>query len=332
MHVDYPKSLFDIFVVADNCTDNTAEVSRDMGVNSLVRNDLKNRGKGHALKWFFEKAITENWLYDVFLLLDADSIVTNNILKAMNERFFTGASALTTAYSILHGGSYVTTSITYMGFLLRNLRSNGINKIGGSVPLLGNGMGFSRQVIDKYGWNATSITEDREYWAILHNNGVRVGFIDEASVYGQIPPTFKSYAVPRARWDMGEFNVFKKNIILFLINLLKRKDIVSSIAFLELFTPPFTIFFLFSCLFFLTVIPITNNFYLLTLGLINIFLLISCVFIGYLKSNKKSGIHKKIILYLPFFIVWRIWNTIRVAFSPGKKEWVRTPRHTKSKE
>lgn len=199
------------------------------------------------------------------------------------------------------------------------------------MPLLGNGMGFSRKIIEDYGWDATSITEDREYWATLHNNGVRVVFVDEASVYGQIPETFGNYAVPRARWDLGEFNVVKENIFLFLKNLFKRKDIVSLLALFELITPPFTIFFVFSCLFFIIVLLLTGNFALTVLGLINILLLVLCISLGYVKSNKTLGIYKKIVLYLPFFVVWRLWNMIRGAMSSRKKEWIRSPRDTKNK-
>ena len=197
------------------------------------------------------------------------------------------------------------------------------------MPLLGNGMGFSRTIIEHYGWNATSITEDREYWATLHNNGVRVVFVDETSVYGQIPESFGNFAVPRARWDLGEFNVVKENIFLFLIILFKRRDITSLLAFFELITPPFTIFVVLSCLFFISVLLLTNNFVLTVLGLITIVLLALCIALGYVKSNRNLGIYKKIFLYLPFFIVWRLWNTIRGAISSTKKVWIKSPRNTK---
>ena len=83
---DYPKDLYDIFVIADNCTDNTAEVARRAGAIVYERFDKKNKTKGYALDWFLKQKIEEDAPYDAFCIFDADNIVDKNFIKNMNKK------------------------------------------------------------------------------------------------------------------------------------------------------------------------------------------------------------------------------------------------------
>ena len=84
--LDYPKELYDIFVIADNCDDNTAKAAEDAGALVYVRNVPELRGKGHALEWMFDKLYKMDEQYDYISVFDADNLVDKNYLKAMNER------------------------------------------------------------------------------------------------------------------------------------------------------------------------------------------------------------------------------------------------------
>ena len=79
---NYPKELYDIYVIADNCTDKTAAIAKECGALVYERFDEKNKTKGHALSWFLNKKIQENADYDAFCVFDADNIVDKNFLNA----------------------------------------------------------------------------------------------------------------------------------------------------------------------------------------------------------------------------------------------------------
>ena len=97
--LDYPDDAYDIFVIADNCDDNTAKAAEDAGALVYVRNVPELRGKGHALEWMFDKLYKMDEQYDYISVFDADNLVDKNYLKAMNERapqpsFFKVSSAI----------------------------------------------------------------------------------------------------------------------------------------------------------------------------------------------------------------------------------------------
>ena len=87
---NYDRKLYDIYVIADNCTDNTAEVAREAGAIVLERFDNVNKTKGYALQWFLKQKIEENADYDAFFVFDADNIVDKNFIVNMNKKLCQG--------------------------------------------------------------------------------------------------------------------------------------------------------------------------------------------------------------------------------------------------
>ena len=87
---DYPKDLLDIYVIADNCTDNTAEVAREAGAIVYERFDPTRKNKGYALNWFLQQKIEEDAPYDAFCIFDADNIADSNFIKNMNKKLCQG--------------------------------------------------------------------------------------------------------------------------------------------------------------------------------------------------------------------------------------------------
>lgn len=79
--LDYPKELYDIFVIADNCTDKTAEKAREKGALVYERFDKDKRGKGYALEWMFNKLFKMDKKYDAVIIFDADNLASKNFSR-----------------------------------------------------------------------------------------------------------------------------------------------------------------------------------------------------------------------------------------------------------
>ena len=88
--LDYPKELYDIFVIADNCTDNTAQIARDCGAIVHERFNDKERGKGFAMEWMFARLFEMKRKYDAVAIFDADNLVDKRFLLEMNNRLCKG--------------------------------------------------------------------------------------------------------------------------------------------------------------------------------------------------------------------------------------------------
>ena len=91
--LDYPKELYDIYVIADNCTDNTAEIASNAGAIVCRRIDETKKSKGYALDWMFERLFEmekSGKIYDAVAIFDADNLVSPNFLMEMNNRLCKG--------------------------------------------------------------------------------------------------------------------------------------------------------------------------------------------------------------------------------------------------
>ena len=91
LQLDYPRELFDVFIISDNSTDSTADIARSHGAQVFERFDTENRGKGYALEWFFNKLFKMPKKYDAVVIFDADNLVEPQFLRHMNNRFCDGS-------------------------------------------------------------------------------------------------------------------------------------------------------------------------------------------------------------------------------------------------
>ncbi len=209
---DYPKELIKIFLIADNCTDNTAQVGREYGATVLERNNKELVGKGYALDFLFKKLLAEKDDCDAYIVFDADNLVDKNFVKEMNINFNRGYKALT---SYRNSKNYGTNWISagYSLWFLREAKylNQARMKFGTSCAISGTGFCVSREIIEKNnGWKYHLLTEDIEFSVDMAIRDEMIGYSGGSVVYDEQPETFKQSWNQRLRWSKGFYQVFGK--------------------------------------------------------------------------------------------------------------------------
>ncbi len=224
--LNYPQDSYDVFVIADNCTDNTAAVARAAGANVLERFDDKDKGKGFALKWAFEKVLyAEDCDYDAAVVFDADNLVSKNFLKEMNNKLCDG-------YKVLQGyidsknpnDSWITASYSMAFWTSNRLFQCARSFLGLSCEIGGTGFCMDVNVLKQVGWHATCLVEDLEFTMKLVLNGIKVGWAHEAIVYDEKPLTLAQSWKQRRRWMQGFADVCSRYFFKLFIKGVKERD------------------------------------------------------------------------------------------------------------
>lgn len=216
---NYPRELFDIFIIADNCSDNTARIARSLGVNVYERFNKEKIGKGYALEWIFFKIFKRSHKYDTIAIFDADNLVSKNWILEINSKMANG-------YKVVQGyidsknptDSWIALAYS-IGFWTQNrayqlARSNLnlANQIGGT------GFAIDINTLKKVGWESKCLTEDLEISVKLLLIGEKVGWAHDAIIYDEKPLTLIESWRQRRRWMQGFSDVASR----YFIELLKR--------------------------------------------------------------------------------------------------------------
>ena len=208
--VDYPKDLYDIYVIADNCTDTTAEIAREEGAIVCERFDEKRKTKGYALNWFLDKKIKEDVTYDAFCVFDADNVVDSNFFNAMNKKLCQGETVVQ-GYKDIKNPTDSWISAGYALFYWTQHKFYQLARYNCGLSPLMNGTGFMVKfdLIKETGWNTKTLTEDIEFALINISKGNRLGWATDAIVYDEQPTTFGQSWSQRLRWTIGHIQCFK---------------------------------------------------------------------------------------------------------------------------
>lgn len=257
----YPSSLVDIYVVADNCTDNTADVAREAGAKVFERFNRQYVGKGYALDYAFKIIMDCNENYEGYFIFDADNLLDENYIAEMNKVFDNGYKIIT---SYRNSKNYDTNwlSAGYSLWFLREAKylNNSRMILNTGCAISGTGFMVSDEIIRKNnGWKHHLLTEDIEFSVDNAIHGEKIGYCQTAILYDEQPYLFEQSWHQRLRWAKGFYQVFAKYGKELFVSIFTKKSFCC-----------FDMFVTICPALFLSLASTGINIVFLTVGLINI--------------------------------------------------------------
>lgn len=208
---NYPQDKLEIFVVAHNCTDNTAEIARKYGATVYEYNNEKEKTKGYALKYLFEQIEKDYGIksFDGFFTFDADNILSKDFFEKMNDAFEAeGCKNIITSFRNAKNFGSNALSAVYGVYFLQGCRLEfrGRTVCNCSARISGCGYLIPAESVAN-GWNYVTLTEDWEFSSDQILQGRKIKYCDDAVFYDEQPTDFKVMWRQRVRWAKGHLLV-----------------------------------------------------------------------------------------------------------------------------
>lgn len=240
-HLDYPKELYDIYVIADNCTDDTALISMESGalVFEHYSSSFEPKGKPYAIKCAIDQMGDRlGELYNAVAIFDADNLVSLNYLTTMNNHFVKG-DKLVQCYldSKNPNDNWITLSYATSYYYMNRSWQLGKSRLRLGNAIGGTGFCVSTRLLKEVGWTARSLTEDLEFTMQCLLRGEYAKWNHEARVYDEKPLGFAASALQRLRWARGHWDVCFKYILPLLYRTIRHADIRAFDGALYLLNP-----------------------------------------------------------------------------------------------
>jgi cellulose synthase/poly-beta-1,6-N-acetylglucosamine synthase-like glycosyltransferase len=326
--LDYPRNLIEVHVVADNCTDRTAEIARARGATAYERTDPNLRGKGYALNWLLDKLrprlsapVAQNL---AFVILDADSLVSPDFLTVMDARLARGERVIQAYSAVRDPDRSWTVSLRYAALaVLHYLRPQGRMVLGASAGLKGNGMVFAADIVVQHAWSA-SLVEDIEYHMALILDGERVMFAPDAVVLAEMPGTLAASQSQNVRWERGRLEMLRAYVPRLLREAVRRRSFVLFDAAIEQLIPPTSVLAGASILAGIAALLLrARGAAFLAGGLVAGQLVYTLAGLLLVRAPRRVYLA---LIYAPALVAWKIWLYVRVLLGRDRQGWVRTPR------
>ncbi len=210
----YPVEMIDIFVIADNCTDQTARVAEQSGAIVRKRFNKKQVGKGYALDYMFKIIESEyaSEKYGGYFIFDADNLLDENYIAEMNKTFNQGYRVVT-SYRNSKNFDQNWISAGYALWFQHEAEYLNLPRmtLGTSCAISGTGFLVDADVIrSNGGWIHHLLTEDIEFSVSQIIKGEKIGYCRNAIFYDEQPVTFEQSWNQRLRWAKGFYQVFGK--------------------------------------------------------------------------------------------------------------------------
>lgn len=235
---DYPTSLFDIHLIADNCTDHTADVGRNHGATVHVRMDKEKRGKGFAIEWMLEQFKASKHQYDAIVMFDADNLVHPDFLRIMNDKLCRGHKVIQGYLGVKNPfDTWVSVSMAISYWFSNRMWQKARQNLRLSCSLGGTGLCIDHGLLQEMGWEATGLTEDLEFGVRCVERGVIPIWAHDAKVYDEKPTDILSSYRQRLRWMQGHFHCAKHHMFPLMKQGIMERSMVKFDAGIYLFQP-----------------------------------------------------------------------------------------------
>lgn len=316
-----------IVVIADNCTDATAEIARNAGVTVIERHDEAKLGKGYALDYGLK--FLENNPPDVVVFIDADCLVKRNALTLLTTKAMTTGRPVQATY-LMEKPTTPTPkdSISAFAFKVKNLvRSRGIVQMNLPSLLTGTGMAFPWSVIRLINLANSEIVEDMKLGLDLSIAGYPPIFCPDACVLGSLPQNSKTATSQRTRWEHGHIQTLLTYVPKLIRASISQKRLSLFFSALDLCIPPLSLgvaiwFAVMSItLLFAFLMSIWIPVWITAIAGIFIFTAILIAWANFARSD----LPLLELFAVPFYILWKIPLYFKFLVQP-QKTWVRTER------
>lgn len=206
---NYPSDKVRIYVIADNCTDNTAGLCREKGAIVYERFNDREIGKGYALNYLFTDLLKTDDFCEGYIILDADNLLDRNYIAEINKTFNRGYRVITSYRNTKnYGANWI--SAGYSLWFLREAEylNNARMQLGTSCAISGTGFMVRRDIVEENnGWPFHLLTEDIQFTAASVIKGEIIGYSPRAVLYDEQPESFIQSWRQRMRWAKGFYQV-----------------------------------------------------------------------------------------------------------------------------
>lgn len=210
--MNYPKELFDVYVIADNCTDGTAAISREAGADVIEHFSAPGepKGKPYGIKYALDYIGDRLSDYDYVAIFDADNLISVDYFQEMNSQLISDPT-IKVSQGYLDAKN-VDSSLVSLGYSLSYYQTNRFfcyarNKMKMSPVIGGTGFVMDTQVLEEIGWTVNSLTEDLEFQIQCVLNNYRIVWNHFAPIYDEKPTGYNQSIVQRVRWSRGHWTV-----------------------------------------------------------------------------------------------------------------------------
>ena len=324
---DYPKDKFDIYVIPNNCTDDTSNVAKKSGVK-VLECTVPTKTKGDVLKFVFDKLKKEKGI-DAYIIFDADNVVHPKFLSKMNDCLESGYNCAQGFRDAKNPSDNWLSGSYHLFYLYQNIffnRARGSYKASCSI----NGTGFMvrKSYIDAVGFDTHTLTEDVEFTGQCALRHEPIAFVEDAITFDEYPAKFSASWRQRKRWSAGTMECRKRYSLKLFIDFIKTGKL-TSIDMSLVYWGPFMLVLNFFNILVLMVLQIISNSFIIWWSLLSAYIITEIVQIFMLiyKQKKIMPVLKSVLLFPVFFYTWVPINCICLVKKPTKWEVIKHNRN-----
>ena len=316
-----------LLVVADNCSDRTAEVARAAGAQVVERTDLAKRGKGYALDYGVRELAADP--PDVLIVLDADCGIEPDTLVHLAQRCAQRQRPIQALYLMRSSGSpSLRMRVAEFAWIVKNqVRPVGLARIGAPCQLMGTGMAFPWALIADVGLANGHLVEDMKLGVDCALRGAGPIFAPDTLVTSWFPSDARAALAQRQRWEHGHLSLLGQMLPGLLKTAIERRDGTALLLGADLAVPPLGLLIALQCL------GVVVNACVwgwagwstpLMISVVTIAALAGAVLAAWFRFGR-SVLRSADLLGVALYVLWKIPLYLRFVFK-RQKDWLRTRR------